>query len=109
MHRPRDLTVDGRARPGSGVGRFCCELIKLGIREEKIAELARERFGGKTLGRLRPLVRKQDAAGEASRLIRCSSPRALLLRAPRPALPPERPARIPTIACGMTRMLARVG
>jgi hypothetical protein len=40
MHGSRDLTVDGRAKPGSGVGRFCCELIKLGIREEKIAELA---------------------------------------------------------------------
>ena len=34
MHGPRDLTVDGRARPGSGVGRLCCELIKLGIRED---------------------------------------------------------------------------
>jgi hypothetical protein len=30
------------------VGRFCRELIKLGIPEEKITELARERFGGKT-------------------------------------------------------------
>jgi hypothetical protein len=48
MHGSRDLTVDGRAKPGAGVGRFCRELIKLGIREEKIAELARERFGGKT-------------------------------------------------------------
>jgi hypothetical protein len=48
MHGSRDLTVDGRAKPGSGVGRFCRELIKLGIPEEKITELARERFGGKT-------------------------------------------------------------
>ena len=48
MPGPRDLTVDGRATPGSGVSRFCCELIKRGIREEEIAELARERFGGKT-------------------------------------------------------------
>lgn len=48
MQGPRDLTVDGRAKPGSGVGRFRCELIKRGIREEEIAELARERFGGKT-------------------------------------------------------------
>lgn len=48
MDRSHDLTTDGRAKPGSGVGRFCCELIKLGIREERVAELARERFGGKT-------------------------------------------------------------
>jgi hypothetical protein len=48
MHGSCDLPVDGRAKPGSGVDRFCCELIKLGIREEKIAELARERFGGRT-------------------------------------------------------------
>ncbi len=43
-----DLTVDGRAKPGSGVGRYCCELIKLGLEYEAIAELARERFGGRT-------------------------------------------------------------
>jgi hypothetical protein len=48
MRNAADLTVDGRAKPGSGVGRFCCELIKLGLAERKIAELARERFGGKT-------------------------------------------------------------
>jgi hypothetical protein len=48
MHGVHDLTADGRAKPGSGVGRFCCQLIKLGIREGKIAELARHRFGGKT-------------------------------------------------------------
>ena len=48
MNGSHDLTSDGRAKPGSGVGRFCCELIKRGIREDKIAELARERFGGKT-------------------------------------------------------------
>lgn len=48
MHDPRNLTTDGRARPGSGVGRFCCELIKRRIPEQKIAELARERFGGRT-------------------------------------------------------------
>ena len=47
-HGTRDLGVDGRAKPGAGVGRFCCELIRLGIDEEKIAELARARFGGKT-------------------------------------------------------------
>jgi hypothetical protein len=45
---PHDLTADGCARPGSGVGRFCCELIKLGLPYETIARLARERFGGKT-------------------------------------------------------------
>jgi hypothetical protein len=48
MHGGYDLTADGRAKPGSGVGRFCCQLIKLGIQEGKIAELARQRFGGKT-------------------------------------------------------------
>jgi hypothetical protein len=48
MNASHDLTVDGRARPGSGVGRFCCKLIKLGLPYETIAELARERFGGKT-------------------------------------------------------------
>ena len=42
------LTADGRAKPGSGVGRFCCELIRLGVPETKIADLAREWFGGKT-------------------------------------------------------------
>jgi hypothetical protein len=30
------------------VGRFCCELIELGIAAEKITELARRRFGGRT-------------------------------------------------------------
>jgi hypothetical protein len=48
MHGVYDLTADGRAKPGSGVGRFCCQLIKRGIQEDKIAELARQRFGGKT-------------------------------------------------------------
>ena len=48
MQGIHDLTADGRAKPGSGVGRFCCQLIKLGIQEDKIAELARQRFGGKT-------------------------------------------------------------
>lgn len=48
MDGSNDLTSDGRAKPGSGVGRFCCALIKLGIGEERIAELAREHFGGKT-------------------------------------------------------------
>jgi hypothetical protein len=48
MDNSHDLTSDGRARPGAGVGRFCCELIRLGIHAQKIAELARERFGGKT-------------------------------------------------------------
>ena len=48
MQGVHDLTVDGRAKPGSGVGRFCCQLIKLGIQEDEIAELARQRFGGKT-------------------------------------------------------------
>jgi hypothetical protein len=48
MNGSHDLTSDGRAKPGSGVGRFCCELIRRGIREDRIAELARERFGGKT-------------------------------------------------------------
>jgi hypothetical protein len=48
MRGIHDLTADGRAKPGPGVGRFCCQLIKLGIQEEKIAELARQRFGGKT-------------------------------------------------------------
>lgn len=48
MSTSRDLTVDGRARPGSGVGRFCCELINRGLPYETIARLARERFGGKT-------------------------------------------------------------
>jgi hypothetical protein len=48
MKASYDLTVDGRARPGSGVGRFCCELIKLDLPYETIARLARERFGGKT-------------------------------------------------------------
>jgi hypothetical protein len=48
MHGPYDLTVDGRAKPGSGVGRFCCQLIRRGIPEPEIAELARKRFGGKT-------------------------------------------------------------
>jgi hypothetical protein len=42
------LTADGRAKQGSGVGRFCCALIKRGLPETKIADLARERFGGKT-------------------------------------------------------------
>jgi hypothetical protein len=44
----RDLTADGRAKPGSGVGSFCCELIRLGLPYQRIADLARERFGGKT-------------------------------------------------------------
>ena len=48
MNRFHDLTSDGRAKPGSGVGRFCCELIKRGISEKEIARLARQRFGGKT-------------------------------------------------------------
>ena len=48
MHLSRELTSDGRAKPGSGVGRFCCEMIKRGIPESNIAKLARERFGGKT-------------------------------------------------------------
>ena len=48
MQGIHDLTADGRAKPGSGVGRFCCQLIKLGIQEERIAELARQQFGGKT-------------------------------------------------------------
>lgn len=43
-----DLTVDGRARPGSGVDRFCCQLIEQGVPAKEIAERARERFGGKT-------------------------------------------------------------
>jgi hypothetical protein len=70
MGTSHDLTADGRAKPGSGVGPFCCELIRRGIPEKKIAELARERFGGKTsvhcirgmqaIGTLHSLVCKQS-------------------------------------------------
>jgi hypothetical protein len=48
MDHLHDLTADGRAKPGSGVGRFCCELIRRGISEREIVRLARKRFGGKT-------------------------------------------------------------
>jgi hypothetical protein len=67
MHGSRGLTVDGRAKPSSGVGHFCCELIRLGI--AKIAELARERFGGETSVHLCALVCEQDTGREASRVI----------------------------------------
>jgi hypothetical protein len=46
----RFLQSGGRRRcqTGLGVGRYCCELIKRGLEYETIAELARERFGGRT-------------------------------------------------------------
>ena len=48
MNTSHDLTADGRAKPGSGVGRFCCELIRRGLPYDTIARRAREGFGGKT-------------------------------------------------------------